>query len=194
VARSRGLGRIRYRLQYRYTVRTRISTSITIGPSLTGLRGTQLTGSIIYTLVTHGSDLAHNSGLKISNGCQHHGQLAMTRRHRGQDSVAVTAARRSAHHTDVADGRGQNVSRRAAGQSSARGRALEIWPAWRLNGGRVLDAGDANAVESFISCIMGGQERLPCHRMAGRRREASQSRSRGTGQQRQHRTFVLLRI
>jgi hypothetical protein len=31
-------------------VRTRISTSITIGPSLTGLRGTQLTGSIIYTL------------------------------------------------------------------------------------------------------------------------------------------------
>jgi hypothetical protein len=26
-------------------------TSITIGPSLTGLRGTQLTGSIIYTLV-----------------------------------------------------------------------------------------------------------------------------------------------
>jgi hypothetical protein len=51
VARSRGLGRIRYRLQYRHTVRTRISTSITIGPSLTGLRGTQLTGSIIYTLV-----------------------------------------------------------------------------------------------------------------------------------------------
>jgi hypothetical protein len=33
-------------------VRTRISTSFTIGPSLTGLRGTQLTGSIIYTLVT----------------------------------------------------------------------------------------------------------------------------------------------
>jgi hypothetical protein len=27
-------------------------TSITIGPSLTGLRGTWLTGSIIYTLVT----------------------------------------------------------------------------------------------------------------------------------------------
>jgi hypothetical protein len=38
-------------LQYRHTVRTRISTSITIGPSLMGLRGTQLTGSIIYTLV-----------------------------------------------------------------------------------------------------------------------------------------------
>jgi hypothetical protein len=33
-------------------VRTRISTSITIGPILTGLRGTQLTGSITFTLVT----------------------------------------------------------------------------------------------------------------------------------------------
>jgi histone deacetylase 1/2 len=32
-------------------VRTRISTIITIEPSLTGLRGTQLTGSISYTLV-----------------------------------------------------------------------------------------------------------------------------------------------
>jgi hypothetical protein len=51
VARSRGSGRVRYRLQYRHTVRTRISTIITIGPSLTGLRGTQLTGSISYTLV-----------------------------------------------------------------------------------------------------------------------------------------------
>jgi hypothetical protein len=51
MARSRGSGGIRHRLQYRHTVRTRISTSITIGPSLTGLRGTQLTGSIIYTLV-----------------------------------------------------------------------------------------------------------------------------------------------
>jgi hypothetical protein len=28
------------------------STMITLGPSLTGLRGTQVTGSIIYTLVT----------------------------------------------------------------------------------------------------------------------------------------------
>jgi hypothetical protein len=53
VARSRGSGRVRYRLQYRHTVRTHISTSITIGPSLTGLRGTQLTGSIIYTLVIY---------------------------------------------------------------------------------------------------------------------------------------------
>jgi hypothetical protein len=52
VARSRGLGRVRYRLQYRHMIRTRILTSITIGLSLTGLRGTQLTGSIIYTLVT----------------------------------------------------------------------------------------------------------------------------------------------
>jgi hypothetical protein len=54
MARSRGSGGIRHRLQYRHTVRTRISTSITIGPSITGLRGTQLTGSIIYTLVTWG--------------------------------------------------------------------------------------------------------------------------------------------
>jgi hypothetical protein len=52
MARSRGSGGIRHRLQYRHMVRTRISTSITIGPSLTGLRGTQLTGSIIYTLVS----------------------------------------------------------------------------------------------------------------------------------------------
>jgi hypothetical protein len=57
VARSRGSGRIRYRLQYRHTVRTRISTIITIGPILTGLRGTQLTGSIIYTLVNKTSTL-----------------------------------------------------------------------------------------------------------------------------------------
>jgi hypothetical protein len=53
MARSRGSGGIRYRLQYRHTTWTRISTSITIGPSQTGLRGTQLTGSIIYTLVNH---------------------------------------------------------------------------------------------------------------------------------------------
>jgi hypothetical protein len=46
------LDRVRYRLQYRHTVKTSISTIITIGPSLTGLKGTQLTGSIIYTLVT----------------------------------------------------------------------------------------------------------------------------------------------
>jgi hypothetical protein len=53
VARSQGSGRVRYRLQYRHTVRTHILTSITIGPSLTGLRGTQLTGSIIYTLASY---------------------------------------------------------------------------------------------------------------------------------------------
>jgi hypothetical protein len=38
-------------LQYRHTTWTRISTSITLGPSLMDLRGTQPTGSIIYTLV-----------------------------------------------------------------------------------------------------------------------------------------------
>jgi hypothetical protein len=56
MARSRGSGGIRYRLQYRHTTRTRISTSIIVGPSLTGLRGTQLTGSIIYTLVSSPRD------------------------------------------------------------------------------------------------------------------------------------------
>jgi hypothetical protein len=52
VARSQGSGGIRYRLQYRHTTWTHILTSITIGPILTGLRGTQLMGSIIYTLVS----------------------------------------------------------------------------------------------------------------------------------------------
>jgi hypothetical protein len=62
VARSRGSGRVRYRLQYRHTIRTRISTSITIGPSLTGFRGTQLTGSIIYTLVNGAADALYRMG------------------------------------------------------------------------------------------------------------------------------------
>jgi hypothetical protein len=53
MARSRGSGRVRYRLQYRHTVRTCISTIITIWPSLMGLRGTQHTGTINYTLVNH---------------------------------------------------------------------------------------------------------------------------------------------
>jgi hypothetical protein len=56
VARSQGAGGIRYRLQYRYTTWTRILTNITIGLSLTILRGTQLTGSIIYTLVSSPRD------------------------------------------------------------------------------------------------------------------------------------------
>jgi hypothetical protein len=50
-ARSQGTWVVRYILQHRYTTWTRISTRITLGPSLTGLRGTQVTGSIIYTLV-----------------------------------------------------------------------------------------------------------------------------------------------
>jgi hypothetical protein len=69
VARSRGSGGIRYRLQSRHTVRTRISTIITIGPSLTGPRGTQLTGSIIYTLVTDREaqiELCYSAGLNSS--------------------------------------------------------------------------------------------------------------------------------
>jgi hypothetical protein len=56
MARSRGSGGIRHRLQYRHMTWTRISTSITIGLSLTGLRGTQLTGSIIHTLVSSPRD------------------------------------------------------------------------------------------------------------------------------------------
>jgi hypothetical protein len=56
MARSQGLGGIRYRLQYRDTTWTRISTNITTGPGLTGLRGTQLMGSIIYTLVSSPRD------------------------------------------------------------------------------------------------------------------------------------------
>jgi hypothetical protein len=56
MAKSQGSGGIRYRLQYRHTIWTRILTSITVRPNLTGLRGTQLTGSIIYTLVSSPRD------------------------------------------------------------------------------------------------------------------------------------------
>jgi hypothetical protein len=52
MARSRGSGGIRHRLQYQHTTWIRIPSSITIGLSLMGLRGTQLTGSIIHTLVS----------------------------------------------------------------------------------------------------------------------------------------------
>jgi hypothetical protein len=52
MARSRGSGRVRYRLQISTYGSNSYSTIITIGPSITGLRGTQLTGSINYTLVT----------------------------------------------------------------------------------------------------------------------------------------------
>jgi hypothetical protein len=48
------MGEVRYILQHRYTTWTRISTRFTLGPSLMGLKGTQVTGSIIYTLVTYG--------------------------------------------------------------------------------------------------------------------------------------------
>jgi hypothetical protein len=47
-------------LEDQHTVRTRILTIITIGPSLTGLRGTQLAGSIIYTLATCGTRTFHS--------------------------------------------------------------------------------------------------------------------------------------
>jgi hypothetical protein len=56
MARSWGSGGIRHRLQYRHTTWTRISTSITIGPNLMGLGGTQPMGSIIYTLVSSPRD------------------------------------------------------------------------------------------------------------------------------------------
>jgi hypothetical protein len=51
VARSRGSGRVRYRLQLSTYGINSYSTIITIGPSLSGLRGIQLTGFINYTLV-----------------------------------------------------------------------------------------------------------------------------------------------
>jgi hypothetical protein len=56
MARSQGSGGIQYRLKYRHTIWTRILTNVTIGPSLTGLRSTQLSGSIIYTLVSSPRD------------------------------------------------------------------------------------------------------------------------------------------
>jgi hypothetical protein len=52
MARSRGSGRVRYRLQVSTYGDNSYSTIITIEPNLTGLRGTQLTGSTSYTLVT----------------------------------------------------------------------------------------------------------------------------------------------
>jgi hypothetical protein len=52
MTRSRGSGRVRYRLHTSTYGNNSYSTIITIGPSLTGLRGTRLTGSINYTLVT----------------------------------------------------------------------------------------------------------------------------------------------
>jgi hypothetical protein len=52
VARSRGSGRVQYRLQISTYGNNSYSTIITIGPSITGLRGTQLMGSINYTLVS----------------------------------------------------------------------------------------------------------------------------------------------
>jgi hypothetical protein len=62
---SQWSGGIRYRLQHRHTTRTRSSTSVTIGPSLTGLRGTQLMGSIIYTLVTMSLSLPPSQGSAV---------------------------------------------------------------------------------------------------------------------------------
>jgi hypothetical protein len=53
MARPRGSGRVRYRLHISIYGRNSYSTIITIGPSLTGLRGTQPMGSISYTHVNH---------------------------------------------------------------------------------------------------------------------------------------------
>jgi hypothetical protein len=46
-------GQVQYKLQCPYMISTRISTMPMIGPTLTGLRGTKITGSVSYTLVTH---------------------------------------------------------------------------------------------------------------------------------------------
>jgi hypothetical protein len=59
-------------------------TSITIGPSYTGLRGTQLTGSINYTLVTCSVDGAATSGRKRKASRHDHPA-------RGFSSCAATA-------------------------------------------------------------------------------------------------------
>jgi hypothetical protein len=56
VARSQGTGRVQYILQCPYTTLTRILTMTIIGPNLMGLRGTQITGSISYTLVSSPRD------------------------------------------------------------------------------------------------------------------------------------------
>jgi hypothetical protein len=58
MARSRGSGRVRYRLQISTYGNNSYSTMITIGPNTTGLRGTQLTSSISYTLVSSPWDSA----------------------------------------------------------------------------------------------------------------------------------------
>jgi hypothetical protein len=50
------MGGVRYILQHRYMTWTRISTRITLGPNLAGLRGNQVMGSIIYTLVSSPRD------------------------------------------------------------------------------------------------------------------------------------------
>jgi hypothetical protein len=61
MARSQGTGRVRYILQCPYTTWTRTSTTIILGPSLTGLRGTQVTGSISYTLVNGSPPTVHSA-------------------------------------------------------------------------------------------------------------------------------------
>jgi hypothetical protein len=52
---GQGTDRVQYKLQHPYTIQTHISTMTTPGPGLTGLRGTQIMGSISYTLVNRRS-------------------------------------------------------------------------------------------------------------------------------------------
>jgi hypothetical protein len=52
VAWSQGSGQVQYKLQCLYTISTCISTMSVTGPILTGLRGTKITSSSSYTLVT----------------------------------------------------------------------------------------------------------------------------------------------
>jgi hypothetical protein len=66
MARSQGLGRVRYRLQVSTYGDNSYLTIITIGPSLTGPRGTQLTGSTSYTLVTYQKNLGDHLNFSTS--------------------------------------------------------------------------------------------------------------------------------
>jgi hypothetical protein len=56
VATSQETGRVQYKLQHPYMIQTRILTMTMPGPGLMGLRGTQIMGSISYTLVSSPRD------------------------------------------------------------------------------------------------------------------------------------------
>jgi hypothetical protein len=81
---SQGTGRVRYILQHRYTTWTRTSTMITLGPSLTVLMGTQVMGSIIYTLVNRQNLFLPNPNLPTKTDWWGNNQVIC---HLGNDQV-----------------------------------------------------------------------------------------------------------